>query len=520
MQVCCGRMSESSTVGPLTLGIDLGTSAVKVVAVACDSQPVGDVALIGEAAAGFPTMSTVALQAEQEPADWLRAISEAMRSLDESVSRSLGPNWTQRVGAVGLTGQLPTLVCIPQQGPVARAITWKDGRADAWATARVDAARRRYLYARTGMPIDGRYLAPMLQFHFGDRRGELRRILSAKDYLLWALTGLELTEPSTAAGYGVYDLGEQRFSDDLCAFWQLPSALLPQIRSANSLAGPLTVAGAALLRLRAGVPVSTGAADSVCAAYAMAGLDQRVASISFGSSAVIIGASSELNLDHAARYLVTPHVMDHWFGREMDLLATGTGYRWLCELFGWTDGQIDVQATHSPPGARGLSFAPYLGGGEQGALWNPRLRGALMGLSLQHSRTDIARAYLEGVFFEIKRCIAVLAETSPVESVRVCGNIVASQSSLQMLADILQLPVGTILHKSPAAIGAALLARRIVIGANADVVHPLPTGQSLAVAQPHIMAQPAPIFIHPHEPTALQYSTLYRQYLVRATSCE
>jgi len=494
-----GPMSDSIPASALTLGIDLGTSAVKVVALSSDSHPVG------EASAAFSTRSTLALQAEQDPADWLRAVSAAMHTLGESVVRGSGPGWIERIAAVGLTGQLPTLVCLSERGPIAPAITWKDGRADEWASRHVDAALRASMYAITGMPIDGRYLAPMLQFHFGERLAELRSILSAKDYLLSVLTGVATTEPSTAAGYGIYDLRERRFNEGLSDFWRLPRALLPCIRPANSLAGPLTAAGAALLGLPAGVPVSTGAADSVCAAYAMAGLDERVVSISFGSSAVVIGASAAARLDPAARYLVTPHVSDAWYGREMDLLATGTGYRWLTELFSWTDGRIDAEAADSVPGARGLTFAPYLAGGEQGALWNPRLRGALIGLTLRHSRADIARAYLEGVFYEVKRCIEVLAETAPVDTVRVSGTLVGSDSTLQMLADILQMPVGVTPHRSPAAIGAALLARAI-----AQVPYP-----AAAASAPTV----APV-TNPQPTTSQVYAILYRQYLARAAACE
>jgi xylulokinase len=118
----------------------------------------------------------------------------------------------------------------------------------------------------------------------------------------------------------------------------------------------------------------------------------------------------------------------------MDLLATGTGYRWLSELFAWDDGHIDQCAAQSVPGAHGLCFPPYLAGGEQGALWNPRLRGAILGLGLRHSRADIARSFLEGVFFEIKRCVDVLAETAPIDCVMISGKIVHSPSSTQLLA--------------------------------------------------------------------------------------
>src|SRR5581483_7983659 len=92
-------------------------------------------------------------------------------------------------------------------GPLGNAIAWSDSRADAWAGERLDPARKAEIYRRTGMPIDGRYLAPMYRFHWHDRRRELTGLLSAKDYLCFALTGCAVTDPSTAAGYGVHALG-------------------------------------------------------------------------------------------------------------------------------------------------------------------------------------------------------------------------------------------------------------------------------------------------------------------------
>ena len=484
----------------LVVGIDLGTSAVKVAAIDSQGTPAG--ALIGEGSAGFTTESALPQQAVQCPADWLEAVHRAMRELDESM-RSRDADWTARVGAVGLTGQLPTLVCLGEHGTIGPAITWRDGRADAWASSRLEGHRARH-YARTGMPIDGRYLAPMFQYHFGRRAGEVRALLSAKDYLLQALTGLRMTEPSTAAGYGVYDLGEQRFSEDLCAFWDLAPSLLPEVRPANSPAGPLSREGARILGLPAGIPVSTGAADSVSASYAMAGLERRVVSLSFGSSAVVLGATQMLQLDPAARFLVTPHVEAGWYGREMDLLASGTGYGWLSSLFGWAEGELDVHAAQSPPGANGLYFPPYLAGGEQGALWNPRLRGALFGLSLGHSRADIARAFLEGVFFEVRRCIDVLAESVPVESVRVGGKIVRSPASMQMLADILELPVSEAIERSPAAVGAAWQAARLV-SSRATAIRPVPRSERAA---------------SPDATVAQAYRAVYDAYLIKAARCD
>jgi xylulokinase len=494
---CCDLMSKSGAMPPVTLGIDLGTSSVKVAAVGFGGE------LIGEEAASFETDSRVPLQAEQRPSDWVEALSSAALALKETVMRTRGLQGTWNPAAIGLTGQLPTLVCLSGGKAVGSAITWKDGRADAWTSDRLDSAYRAHLYARTGMPIDGRYLAPMLQFHWGVRIEHLTAILSAKDYLLYALTGSLLTEPSTAAGYGVYDLHEACFADELIRFWNLPRRLLPRIEPASALAGRLSAEGAEILGVHPGIPVSTGAADSVCASYAMAELDERVVSISFGSSAVIIGASATPRLDGSARYLLTPHAIPGWYAREMDLLAAGTGYRWLTEVLGWRNGAIDRKAAESVPGAHGLLFPPYLGGGEQGALWNPRLQGALFGLTVRTSQADIARAFLEGVFFEVRRCVEVLAEAVPVDLVKVSGNIVRSASSTQMLADVLGRPVGTVSDQSPAAVGAAILARRI------SGVAP--------VEGRRFEGQPA---VQPNPSVAREYAAIYRQYLARSASCE
>ncbi len=441
---------------PLVLGLDLGTSAVKAVAVGAGS---GAVAATGSAA--YPTHSPLPEQAEQDPADWLRAAREAVADLGR-VLESAGTGWHSRIAAIGVAGQLPTLVCLGARGVLGPAITWKDARADGATATWLGSAKREVIYRQTGMPLDGRYLGPMFRHHWLPRGEQVTAILSAKDYLVFALTGERVTDPSTAAGYGVFDLEAGAFSKSLCELWQLPFDRLPRVGPAHSTAGVLTAEAAQILGLPAGIPVSVGAADSVCSAFAMAGLVEGAACITMGSSTIIIDAVRAASRDPAIRYLLTPHVEQGWYGREMDLLATGTGYRWLSELLGLAPGQLDERAARSPPGARGLLFTPYLAGGEQGALWNPALRGTISGLTLQHDANDLARAFLEGVCFEIRRCLEVLAETTPIHSIVAAGHLTERPAGLQMLADVLGRPVQAYVGESPAALGAALGALQLM----------------------------------------------------------
>ena len=443
----------------LRLGIDLGTSAVKAVAI----DRAGTVVASGESA--YPTHAELPGQAEQEPSHWLQAAAIAVGN----VNSQLGPVWSWQLTSIGLTGQLPTLVCLGESGPLGRAIVWADSRADSWTAARLGHERRGQFYRATGMPIDGRYLAPMFQFHWRDRRVSVRRLLSAKDFLCFALTGRMVTDPSTAAGYGVYAISEGRWDPALCAFWDLDPKLLPEIGPARAIAGPLNSAGARLLGLQEGLPILIGAADSVAGALAMAGLEEGSASIVMGSSTIVIEAVRGVLLDPQARYLMTPHVLEGWYGREMDLLSTGTGLRWLCSVLGWSCEQFELRALRSPAGANGLCFSPYLAGGEQGALWNPDLRGVIHGLTLHHNSADIARAFLEGVSFEIRRCLDVLEESAPVERIVLSGHAADSLGIMGMLADVLGRPVQPFAHHSPSAIGAALL------GSDADAGTPQET---------------------------------------------
>ena len=444
------------TAPPLALGLDLGTSAFKAVLLSLQ----GEVLACGESP--VITLAMAPGVAEQDPSQWLAAAGAALAQLAKAADAS-EPQWRGRVAAVGIAGQLPTLVVLGEQGAaLGPAITWKDARVDATAAA-VIGARRRALYESTGMPLDGRYLAPMFHHHWRGRHSQARSLLSAKDYLCFGLTGARVTDPSTAAGYGLFDLEAGEFSEEWCALWGVPRELLPEVRPAHSIAGSLHAAGAAVLGLRPGIPVTVGAADSVSSAFAMAPLtNTRRACVAMGSSTVILDAVRARRTDPAMRYLLSPHVEAHWYAREMDLLATGTGHRWLSELLGLGPGELERHAAQSPPGARGVTFAPYLAGGEQGALWNPNLRGALQGLTLHTERSDLARAFMEGVGFEIRRCIEVLAESNAVVEVVLAGHAAQAPFALQMLADILARPVQPFPPLSPAALGAALGALRAI----------------------------------------------------------
>ncbi|MEJ2667273.1 MAG: FGGY family carbohydrate kinase [Deinococcales bacterium] len=429
------------------MGIDLGTSSVKVNVIDEGGS------LIGGGRSDYPTYSDEPAMAEQSPTEWLRSLHVAAgEALVQAGEEAAG-----NVQAVGLTGQLPTLVALSQGRGVGRAITWLDSRANDWALARVAPDLRKEIYARTGMPIDGRYIAPMYAYHLAKAEKRVDRILSGKDYIYHVLTGEDYTDPSTAAGYGVYSLAGEAWDEELCSVWGVPQDLLPTIGPAASSFGRLTADAVLLLGLSDPVPVYLGAAVSVASAYAMGAMSEDAAAVVSGTSTIVMGASRSLHLDGNMRYLVTPHAFPGWYGYEMDLLGSGISHNWLSALFGWEDGTLERLASEAEPGAQGLLFAPYLAGGEQGALWNAQVRGVLHGLTFNTTQGDLARALLEGIQFEIRRCIEVLGHVEDVRRILLGGPATADGITPSLLADVTGKKVSS-MESFSAALGAALLA--------------------------------------------------------------
>jgi sugar (pentulose or hexulose) kinase len=383
------------------VGLDLGTSGLKGAVVAYDG------ALLASATAAYPTRRPEPGRAEQDPADWWLAVRHVVGALREEIS-------ADRWDGIGLSGMVPTLVTAGADGePLGPAITWEDGRAEAQGERLRDGGGSDALYARTGQWVDGRYLLPMfhwLQAHDAERAGAVVALRSAKDEVFRRMTGEEATDPSTATGFGCYELSgswDATLAGDA-------AGLLPEIRPSSSSAD-LLPPEASLLGLPAGLPVVLGSADSVAGAFGLGAVHPGDRMSLWGTSTVLVGIADAPQPDPGHRYLITPLASGDDWGLEMDLVSTGSAFGWLSGLFGWKrDDELVEAASRSVPGAAGLTFLPYVGFGEQGALWDPALRGSITGLTTHHSREDIARALVEGILLEFRRCVAVLGEGGEV----------------------------------------------------------------------------------------------------------
>ncbi|OKH78095.1 FGGY-family carbohydrate kinase [Mycolicibacterium sp.] len=382
------------TTDQVHLGVDLGTSALKVVAVGRDG------AVRATARCDYPTARPEPLAAEQDTQDWWSALARALAEVAAAVPAR---DWA----GIGLSAMLPTLVALDSTGtPVGPAITWEDGRAEPEAARLRDAIGGDRLYQLTGQRVDGRYLAPMHERLTRLGRGGVVAA-AAKDVLFDRLTGRLLTDPSTAAGTAVFDLDRRVWDPELIVTADVPG--LPVVAPSSTVA-PLSPQWRSALNITDDVPVVLGAADSVLGAFGMGARTHGDVAVIAGTSAVVLGISDHAVRDPHSRYLITPLAGSGW-GLEMDVLAVGSAFDGIARLLRLSGPAALLEAAATVPPGHTPVFLPYLTPGEQGALWDPRLTGTLHGLDLSMGPGHVGRALLTGVVVELRRAISI-AETA------------------------------------------------------------------------------------------------------------
>ena len=443
------------------LGIDLGTSAVKVLVLTADGR------VVGEGAAEYPILRPEPGAAEQHPEDWWRATLAATRR----ALAAAGPDTARRVAGIGLAGQMHGTVLLGAADEVlAPAIIWADTRAAAEVadlTAQVGAAR---LIEIAGSPVAAGFQAATvrwLQQHRPELWRRVRRVLLPKDYLRRRLTGTLAADPSDGSGALLLDVRRRDWAPELLAALRLDPALLPPVRPSAAAAGELRPEAAADLGLPAGLPVATGGGDAPCAALGAGAVERDTLLLTFSTGAQALIPLTEVRTDPRGRLHTFCHVVEPgaerpgWYAMGATM-AAGLALRWLRDSVFALAGEdafdrMTTMAEAVPAGARGLLFAPYLAG-ERTPHLDPRARAVFLGLTTHHGRAELVRAVLEGAAFAAYDAFLALQDlgADPARIV-VAGGGARSALWRRLVADLFALPVLPLATADQSAVGAALL---------------------------------------------------------------
>ena len=423
----------------LILAHDLGTTGNK--ASLFDTR--GN--LVDSAFVGYTTDYPRPGWAEQHPEDWWQAVCGSTREMLSDSGRQ-----ASEIRVVSFSGEM--MGCTPVDAadrPLRSSIIWADQRAEAQADALAGRVGRERVYQITGHRVSSNYTAAKIMWlrdHQPDLYAQTRKILQAKDYIAFKLTGAYATDYSDASGTNLFDLRARRWSQEIVQAIGLDPDLLPPALPSSSVIGTVTRRAAGETGLVADTPVVIGGGDGACATVGAGVVTPSDAYNYIGSSSWISFVSREPLYDPQQRTFTFAHLDPDLVFPTGTMQCAGGSYDWLERLLrGDAETRLyeemEALAVNVEPGALGLVFLPYLIG-ERSPHWNPHARAAFVGLTMAHGRAEMARAVLEGVAYNLRIILdAFRDQGAPISALRLIGGGARSPLWRQILADVFDLPV-------------------------------------------------------------------------------
>lgn len=425
----------------LILAHDIGTTGNK----ATLYNPSGE--LLAASFYPYPTYYPRTNWAEQEPEEWWKAICISTRQLLKKARVSPG-----EVACISFSGQMMGCLPVDEKGnPLRRAIIWADQRGESQAKIFRQRISEEQVYKITGHRISPTYSASKIMWIKENEPQvfkDTHKILHAKDYIIFKLTGNFLTDYSDASGMNLFDLENKEWSEPILEATGVPREILPELHSSLEIAGELLPGAAEEVGLHPGIPVAVGGGDGPCASCGAGVVEEGSWYTYLGSSAWVAIATEEPVYDSRMRTFTFHHLHPHRYMPAGTMQAAGGSYQWIkeniCKLETEFSQRMEVdpykamemKAKSAPPGAAKLLFLPYLIG-ERSPHWNPNARGAFIGLSLTHNRGHIIRSVLEGIAFNMRIILDILEEHTPRSTdMVIIGGLAQSELFSQILADV------------------------------------------------------------------------------------
>lgn len=431
----------------VAVGVDVGTTGARGVAV----DEAGEV--VADATSAYELRTPRPLWAEQDPADWWRAVQIVLGRLAGEVG--------QPIAGLGLTGQMHGSVFLDGAGAVIRpALLWNDQRTARQCSEISERVGAERLARITGNPALTGFQAPKvlwLREEEPEHYARVAHVLLPKDYVRLRLTGDLATDASDAAGTLFLGLRERRWSSTILDALEVPAEWLPEVYESPEPTGVVSAEVASAIGLPRGIPVAAGGGDNAAAAIGTAIVRDGVVSSSIGTSGVLFAHTDTASPDLTGRIHAFCHAVPSKYCLLGVTLSAGGSLRWWRDTIRVDYDTLIGEAESVDPGAEGLIFLPYLTG-ERTPHLDPEARGVFFGLTARHSRAHMTRALLEGVLFSLRDALETMRELG-VRPSMVVATGGGSSSSLwrQLQADVYGTAVGRTVIQEGAAYGAALL---------------------------------------------------------------
>jgi|UniRef100_UPI00404A2A0E xylulokinase len=442
----------------LLLGIDLGTSSIKVSVI--DSATQKSLCTVQ-----YPDTETIIIAeqagwAEQSPDLWWENIQQAI--LKAHALKVYDP---AKIGAIGIAYQMHGLVLVDKQQKVLRnSIIWCDSRAvEIGNNAFETIGKEKCLSDLLNSP--GNFTASKLAWvkqNEPDVFEKIDKVMLPGDFIAMKLTG-EIGTSISALSEGIFwDFKENELSKDVFRHYGFDKGIIPKILPVFSEHGQLEQAVAAKLSLHPGTVVTYKSGDQPNNALSLNVLNPGEVAASGGTSGVIYGVSDELTYDPKSRINTFAHVNYTPELKRLGVLLciNGTGIlnRWIKDVVasGISYGTMNAEAAKVPVGSQGLKILPF-GNGAERMLNNRNIGAHFHHIDLNiHSGPHIFRAVQEGIAFAFRYGLDIMRENGMNPSLIRAGHSSMFSSELFIEAFVNSCGVPLELHSNEGSIGAAI----------------------------------------------------------------
>ena len=432
----------------LYIGVDLGTSAVKLLLMDSEGK------IVNVVSREYPLYFPHPGWSEQKPEDWYEQTVEGIRELVRDVDKS-------QVAGISFGGQMHGLVILDEEDRVIRpAILWNDGRTVQETEYLNGVIGKEKLSEYTANIAFAGFTAPKLLWvknQEPENFARIAKIMLPKDYIAYKLTGVHCTDVSDASGMLLFDVKNRRWSKEMCDICGIRQEQLAKCYESFETVGTLLPQAAQELGLSVSVKVAAGAGDNAAAAVGTGTVGDNMCNISLGTSGTIFISSRNFGVDRNNALHSFAHADGSYHLMGCMLSAASCNKWWMDEIIGTKDYGGEQEAIEKL-GENHVYYLPYLMG-ERSPHNDPNARAVFLGLTMDTTRADMTQAVLEGVAFALRDSLEVARSLGiRLERTKICGGGAKSPLWKKIIANVLNLKVDVIESEEGPAMGGAMLA--------------------------------------------------------------
>lgn len=430
------------------IGIDLGTSAVKLLAMDETGK------ILNVVTKKYPIYFPHSGWSEQNPEDWYQQTKSGLKELVSVLD-------VNYVKGIGVGGQMHGLVVLDQNDQVIRpAILWNDGRTEKETVYLNTVVGREKLSKETANIAFAGFTAPKILWmkeNEPENFEKISKIMLPKDYIVYRLTGEFSTDHSDASGMLLLDVEHKCWSKEMMSICGITEEQLPHLHESYDVVGTLKETITKELGISHLVKVVAGAGDNAAAAVGTGTVGEGQCNISLGTSGTIFISGDTFRVDdnNALHSFVNADGKYHLMGCMLS--AASCNKWWMEQILNTSDYQVE-QETIKNLGDNKIFYLPYLMG-ERSPHNDPNARSVFMGMTMDTTRADMTQAVLEGVVFGLRDSLEVAKKLGlDIKSTKICGGGAKSPLWKKIVANIMNLNVEVVETEEGPGYGGAILA--------------------------------------------------------------